>query len=213
MTTAPRTISTADIIVGDRHRKDFGDLEGLAESIQAEGLLQPIGITADNQLVFGERRLRAVRDVLGWDRIECRVVDVSSIVAGEPAEMRKDFTLMERVAIGRALEEEIGERRGGDRSKTDPTRNIVAKAIGFGSGEQYARAKKVDTHGSAALKEAVDRGELDVTTAAKLAELPKSRQTEVVKAGRAEAKRVTKNGDVPKPTPRVAHKYPVVGMK
>ena len=40
----------ADIRIGDRHRKDLGDLSGLAESIQSEGLLQPIGVTPDRVL-------------------------------------------------------------------------------------------------------------------------------------------------------------------
>ena len=45
--------------VGERHRKDLGEMEVLAASIATEGLLQPIGITEENILVFGERRLLA----------------------------------------------------------------------------------------------------------------------------------------------------------
>ena len=80
------SIPIADIRIGERHRKDLGDLSGLAESIKSEGLLQPIGITPDHVLVFGERRLRAVRDILGMTDIECRIVEVTSIAAGEYAE-------------------------------------------------------------------------------------------------------------------------------
>src|SRR6516225_7565316 len=43
------------IRVGERHRKDMGDLDALASSVAQEGLLQPIGVTEDNTLVFGER--------------------------------------------------------------------------------------------------------------------------------------------------------------
>ena len=71
------------IQIGERHRKDLGNLEALAASIAAEGLLQPIGITEENVLVFGERRLRAVQDVLRRETISARVVHVSSITAGE----------------------------------------------------------------------------------------------------------------------------------
>ena len=81
-----KTIKTEDITIGARHRKDMGDLQPLAVSIEAEGLLQPIGITPGNELVFGERRLRAIKDILGWDRLPCAVVNVSSIAAGEYAE-------------------------------------------------------------------------------------------------------------------------------
>lgn len=102
------------IHIGERHRKDLGEIEALAESIATEGLLQPIGITEENVLVFGERRLRAFQDVLRREMIPARVVHVRSITAGEYAEneIRKDFTASERVAIGKALEAELGDRQG-----------------------------------------------------------------------------------------------------
>ena len=115
----PHSMSIVDvpcdaIHVGERHRKDLGELEVLAESIASEGLLQPIGITEHNVLVFGERRLRAFQDVLRRDIIPARIVHVRSITAGEYAEneLRKDFTPSERVAISAALEAEIGDRQG-----------------------------------------------------------------------------------------------------
>ena len=100
--------------VGERHRKDLGDLESLAASIATEGLLQPIGVTEESVLVFGERRLKAFQDVLRRETIPARVVHVRSITAGEYAEneIRKDFTSSERVAIGKALEAELGDRQG-----------------------------------------------------------------------------------------------------
>ena len=42
-----------------RNRALRGDIEGLAASIDAIGLLQPIGITMEKRLVYGERRVRA----------------------------------------------------------------------------------------------------------------------------------------------------------
>jgi ParB/RepB/Spo0J family partition protein len=109
-----RELPVTAVLVGDRHRKDMGDLAALAESIRQTGLLQPIGVTADHDLVFGERRLRAVRDILKRATIPARIVDVPSILAGEYAEneVRKDFTPSERVAIARAVEHQLGDRRG-----------------------------------------------------------------------------------------------------
>ena len=49
-------INCKDVIVRNRYRKDFGDLDELMESIKSLGLLQSIGITKDNVLVFGQRR-------------------------------------------------------------------------------------------------------------------------------------------------------------
>ncbi len=99
-----KELKIANVRVGHRHRKDMGDLTSLADSIRQEGLLQPIGVTARLELVFGERRLRAVRDVLRRKTILARIVDVSSIIAGEYAENEvcKDFTPSERVAIAKA---------------------------------------------------------------------------------------------------------------
>ena len=53
------------IRVGRRHRADLGDVDGLAASIERDGLLQPITIDPEGSLVCGLRRLAAMRK-LGW---------------------------------------------------------------------------------------------------------------------------------------------------
>ncbi len=78
-------VQVDQIRVKDRYRKDFGDLDALARNIDEIGLLQPVVITRDYRLVAGERRLRAVRDVLKRDVIEAKVVDLHSIIDGEYA--------------------------------------------------------------------------------------------------------------------------------
>ncbi len=202
------TVPVDSITVGKRHRKDMGDLQPLANSIDAEGLLHPIGITQDTELVFGERRLHAVQDILGWDRIEAKVVNVSSIAAGEYAEneLRKDFSTSERVEIGRTIEAEIGNRQGertdlGDEAGDDrelpqnlaevlpgkETRDIAAEKAGFGNRETYRQAAKVVDKGTPELVKAMDDG-LAPSTAAKLAELPKSEQKKAVKGGKGAIK-------------------------
>lgn len=119
-------VPCSDIRIGERHRLDMGDLEILAVSIATEGLLQPIGITEDSTLVFGERRLLAVRDVLKQPTIAARIVRVSSILAGEFAEneVRKDFTPSERAAIAEAIEKGIGNRKG-QRTDLEPPQNFA----------------------------------------------------------------------------------------
>jgi len=99
-----------DVILEKRFRKDLGELDGLMESIKLLGLLQPIGITKDKVLVFGQRRLHACQ-MLGHEEIEARIVDVPTIIesAYVENEIRKDFTVSERVAIGKAIEDGIGE--------------------------------------------------------------------------------------------------------
>ena len=65
-------IRCADVVVQKRVRNDLGELDGLMESIRLLGLLQPIGITKQNVLVFGQRRLIAC-GMLGHEEIEAKV--------------------------------------------------------------------------------------------------------------------------------------------
>ena len=97
----------ASIVCGVRHRKDYGDLDALAESIDKQGLLQPIAITPDGVLIAGARRLLAWQKTKFRDEpIPVHVVPLDEIARGEWAESRdrKDFTLSEAVAVRRALE-------------------------------------------------------------------------------------------------------------
>jgi ParB family chromosome partitioning protein len=55
------------IRVGPRHRRDLGDLDGLAASIEDIGLLNPITVDDTGLLLAGARRLAACK-LLGWER-------------------------------------------------------------------------------------------------------------------------------------------------
>jgi len=50
-------VKIADIKIGNRFRKDLGDIKTLAGCIQEIGLLQPIVVNQDNELIAGQRRL------------------------------------------------------------------------------------------------------------------------------------------------------------
>lgn len=178
-------MNIADVKIGARHRKDLGDVAALAESIRAEGLLQPIGVTPDNELVFGTRRLTACRDHLGWTEIDARVVNVSSIANGEYAEneMRKDFTVSERVAILESIErKKLGDNQYG--LQNFATLNEAAKLAGFGNRETARQATIVINDGAPELVEAVDKGEIAISTGAIIAKAPKEKQREVVQKKR-----------------------------
>lgn len=63
------TLPINTIIVGDRQRKDYKNVDRLANSIRRLGLIQPIVVRrSDNTLVAGGRRLTACRS-LGWTDI------------------------------------------------------------------------------------------------------------------------------------------------
>lgn len=66
-------------VVGERGRKEMGDIENLAASIHTNGLIHPIAVYALNgqppyRLVAGERRLRACQS-LKWPEISVRIYD------------------------------------------------------------------------------------------------------------------------------------------
>lgn len=177
-------LAISEIKIGARHRKDMGDLGPLAMSIKDNGLLQPIGISSDNELVFGERRLRACRDVLGWEEIDVRLVNVSSIAAGEYAEneIRKNFTPSERVAIMDTIKR---YKHGGDR-KSDQAPDLAleisaSKQSGFSSRQTASNARKVVNKGIEQLREAMDKEEISIDTAALIAGQPEKRQKAIMK--------------------------------
>ena len=93
------------ISLKSRHRKDMGDIKGLMDSIAEVGLLHPIVVTPDSQLIAGQRRLKACKN-LKWKTIPVHIVDLKEIVRGEFAEnfVRKDFLPSEAVAISEVLE-------------------------------------------------------------------------------------------------------------
>lgn len=112
-------------VVG-RHRRDLGDIESLAQSIEELNLIHPITITENGDLVAGQRRLEAFR-LLGRDTIPARIVsDLTEaaerlrIERDENTE-RKEMTPEELVSVGRKLEELVRpqakarQREGGAR--------------------------------------------------------------------------------------------------
>jgi DNA modification methylase len=94
------------IQVGRRFRKDLGDLQPLAESIEEVGLLHPVVVTPQGRLIAGRRRLEAVK-LLGWRTVPVHVVDLQNVIEGELAENvhRKDFLPSELWAIAKKVKE------------------------------------------------------------------------------------------------------------
>ncbi len=91
-----RTVELQSIRLRNRIRKDMGDIQQLKDSLKDHGLLNPVVITADLYLIAGQRRLEAARQ-LGWQSIQCRVIDLDNeeaLLEIEIAEnaARKDFS-------------------------------------------------------------------------------------------------------------------------
>ena len=142
--TPPRAfldvIDIDSIVIGERFRKTFDGIEELAASIDKIGLLQPIGVTAENQLVFGHRRLLALRQLGKTVAPVKRVASLNALQSEHDENVcRADFTLSEKVAIAEALYPEVAaaaKRRqielidaSGKNTEGGDTRDVVAKAV------------------------------------------------------------------------------------
>lgn len=140
------------IVVNDRIRKDFGDLEELAEDIRQNTLLNALVVTPSGNgsgtyiLIAGERRLRAMRDILGYKAVPVNVVGVDDaeqalLMEISENECRKEFTKTERLEYARRLAQiEAAKAKGRMEAgeAQDPvanlpqgkTRDIVAGQLG-----------------------------------------------------------------------------------
>lgn len=108
-TTGRNTIFIpVDLIkIGHRAREDKGDIEGLAARIAEKGLIQPITISQDYELIAGERRLLAHKH-LGKEIIEAIIRPTKDKVDAAEVELieniaRKDMTWQEVAKAEKAL--------------------------------------------------------------------------------------------------------------
>lgn len=119
-------LTIAEIVVPERRGREVGDLQPLADSIQADGLAFPIVIDGQYRLISGYRRLRALR-TLGRRAVE--TLEARSLAQAVEALLiertdgrgRKEPSPAEAVMIGLDLE------RLAPKSKID---RRIADAIG-----------------------------------------------------------------------------------
>ena len=98
------------IVIGERARRDYGDMTDLMESIQEHGILSPITLLPGNRLLCGGRRVEAAR-ALGLESVPFHIAktqdDALARIKAERDEntCRKDMTPEELVNIGLEIEE------------------------------------------------------------------------------------------------------------
>ena len=180
-----------EILAKDRIRKDFGNIDELAADIKENGLINPPVITPDHTLIAGERRIKACQ-LLGWTEIDVRVMDVRDYehqlkLEISENENRKELTHSERVAYARevdrierekARERQLSLLKKGNVKPTSPvvencpqreqrgkTREIVARAVGYGSDKTYERAKFAIENGTPETISKLDTGKITVNKA------------------------------------------------
>ncbi len=164
--TTTQVVPLRLITVGERSRKDLGDLSDLVESIGELGLLHPIVLTESYELVAGERRLESVRQ-LEWESVTATVLSMGAdeMLRAERDEnsARLDLRRSEMVALGRRLEArlkaKVKEQQRQQLRRVSATRPVepdeipsstpvgdvrlqVGKSLGI-AGSTYDRAKRV----------------------------------------------------------------------
>lgn len=149
------------IQVKDRIRKDFGNIQELADDIKENGLINPPVITPDTyELIAGERRLRAMQ-YLGYKQVEVRPMAVTDAehalnIEISENETRKDFSKAERIDYAKRLER-IEELKAKERQESTQfgsnvvslnsdtpigrTDDIVAKTLDIGGRDTYRKEK------------------------------------------------------------------------
>ena len=149
-------------------------LQELADSIKAEGMIQPIIVRpfADGyELVAGERRWRASQ-LAGIDRIPAivRNMEDRSVAAVSVIEniQRKDLNPLEEAAAFERLCDEFGM-----------THKAVAEAVGRSRASVSNLMRLLELHDEVKLM--VDRGELEMGHARALLGAPRTRQAEIAR--------------------------------
>jgi ParB family chromosome partitioning protein len=165
------------IEIGDydvREEKPEEHIEDLKNSLETEGQLNPIIVTARNGdyvVVSGHSRLRAARE-LGWDEIEANVRDLSEEEADKLSltsnMFRKEMSNLEQ---GKVLNKLMNEH--------DWTKKEVADKIGKSTGWVNRRVK-VALDVDEEVAEALENDEINIEAAYHIASLDKKNQTKLL---------------------------------
>ena len=104
-----RQVKLADIIIGERFRIDYGDIEELVNSVKEKGIIQPITLDSNLNILAGGRRYTAAGRA-GLKTIPCIIREYVDEVDSREIELienihRKDFTWQERAKLTRQIDE------------------------------------------------------------------------------------------------------------
>lgn len=165
-------------------------INSLLENIKQHGLQNPICIDAENNLIFGTKRLK-VYELLGKKTITTYRLSLPELLNGKynTEEFCKLFSISDRIAIALALENFVGTRKG-QRTDLKPSQNfdevkgrtdtVIAKLIGFGNRQTYHQAKKVIQSGNQKLIDALDKSQFTISVAVTLLKLSQEEQNHIL---------------------------------
>jgi ParB/RepB/Spo0J family partition protein len=145
----------ADIDIGPR-RRQLRDVDELAASIKAIGLLQPIVLTQAGRLVAGRHRLEAVKQ-LGWTKVPSILRSLTDLDA-ELAEIDENLIRNELTQLERS--EHLARRKAIYEARHPETRHHVAG----GKARQQAASDKMSFAADTATKTGVTRRTIERET-------------------------------------------------
>lgn len=205
----PHTIPIESINIGERDREELGDIEALAASIDAVGLLHPVVVTADYTLVAGDRRLAAAQQ-LGWAEVPVTVVDLTTVADVLRAEAdentcRKGLTPYEasqaRQRRAKVLAADAAERKSSaikerdDKGRAAPTGSKLdpvereatktRKAAAIGTGYSGSTLDKVDKIRDIAERGVIRQGKTEVPAPEPVREIAAKALEDVKQTGAA----------------------------
>lgn len=130
-------VNIDSIIVGDRFRIDYKDIEDLMNSIKEKGLIHYPSIDQNNMLIAGGRRLEAMKR-LGWIEVPVTRKTINNSLELRELELeenlqREDMDWQEEVALKNEilrLKQEIHGIKGLGRNQAGVSQADVAKLVG-----------------------------------------------------------------------------------
>ena len=151
---------------------DQTDVSELAKSIAENGLLEPLVITKQGNLLSGHRRLSAVKQ-LGWEDVEVRVVDVDNEVIALIEHNRyrtkseKDI-LRESRFLEKELRSQIGRGRNAAQDRQGKKLKLdleLSKRLGVGT-SKLKQLRSIENYEPKLIDE-IDQGKISVSAAYK----------------------------------------------
>lgn len=155
------------IKVNERIRKEYGDMISLERDISKRGLISPIAVSPDMELLAGERRLRAAKNI-GMKEIEVNVMSVDDALSKLMVEIsenenRKQFTFSEKLRWAELLKKEYEREDAKEDSKK--VNDEIAKRVGIGSREKLRKCTFIKKNADADMIRALDDDQLSVNAA------------------------------------------------
>jgi len=114
MSSKMQEIAIELITVGERYRKDYGDLDELAANIREKGILQPITVDTNFNLLAGGRRITAAK-IAELTMIPALVRETEGALDALEVELfenihRKDMTWPEKVTLTARIDQLYKEK-------------------------------------------------------------------------------------------------------